>query len=217
MRILLVTLVLLATLPAYGSIIFFNGVSSISPPASIVGTTSDTTIFEFAEQQGVVLGSNLTVGFTMPGTYACCAGLPGGTVPAGDDVNSYVLYAAPTTNGTGGVGRDFKGSVTFSPGEHVVGVIAYYKNIFVTDSLFGAPGTTYPGFNVNTAGAEGDTIILGANLQAVFVDFRASVGNIDMIRILTETTGTPEPAEFLLIGSGLVALGFCKRRSLFGR
>jgi hypothetical protein len=37
---------------------------------------------------------------------------------------------------------------------------------------------------------------------------------MDMIRILTET---PEPADFVLIGSGLIALALCRRRLRFGR
>jgi hypothetical protein len=175
---------------------------------------SNSTIYGFSEQQGVLLTSPLNVGITSPGAWMCCSGLPTGTIDAGVTVNSYLLRAAPETNGLGGY-RDFQGEITFSPGEKIVGIIIGYKNIASTDVLFGAPGTLYPPASYRLGGLEPrDTVILGGNMETVYVNFHVVEGGMDMIRILTET---PEPADFVLIGSGLIALALCRRRLRFGR
>ena len=173
-------------------------------------SASDSTIFGFAEQQGVMLTAPLNAGITSPGTWVCCSDLPGGTIAAGTTVNSYLLYASPVTDATGLDYRDFQGSITFSPGEKIVAVLIGYQAIFATDGLLGAPGTIYPPASDTTAGLERlDEVIIGPGDQAVYVNFHVTPGNLDMIRILTET---PEPADFVLIGSGLVALALCRRR-----
>jgi hypothetical protein len=67
MRILMVTLLLSVVLPAYGSIIFFSGdVTVVSPPASLLpgALTSNTAIYGFSEQQGVLLSGTAS---TKPG------------------------------------------------------------------------------------------------------------------------------------------------------
>ena len=211
MRLLLIAFVLIAV-PAYGSIIYFSGDVEVlpSPPAAIMTSASDSTIFGFAEQQSVTLTAPLNAGITSPGTWVCCSDLPGGTIAAGTTVNSYLLYASPVTDATGLDYRDFQGSITFSPGEKIVAVLIGYQAIFATDGLLGAPGTIYPPASDTTAGLERlDEVIIGPGDQAVYVNFHVTPGNLDMIRILTET---PEPADFVLIGSGLVALALCRRR-----
>jgi len=221
MRNLPATLLVLAALPAYGSLLDISGVNVLpAAPGSLLpgALLSDSTIFGFSEQQGLVLSSALNVGIASPGTYVCCASVPGGTVAAGLDVNSYMLYASPATDSTGLNYRDFTGTVTFSPGETVVGIIVGYKNIAATDILLGAPGSLYPPVSDQLGGLEnGDTVILGANGHSVYVNFHvdANVQGIDMIRILTDDV--PEPADLTLLGSGLLALGFYKRRRFFGR
>jgi len=218
MRVLLVTLLLLAVIPAYGSIIMFTGdVEIVPPPSSLLPGTqeSDTAILGFSEQQGVLLTSPVNAAITSPGTWICCSGLPGGTIPAGTTVNSYLLFASPITDESGLDYRDFTGSITFSPGERIVGVILGYANLSNTDAQFGAPGTTYPPASYNLGGLENlDEVIVGSNAEAVYLNFHVAVGGDDMIRILTET---PEPADFVLLGSGLLALALCGRRLRFGR
>jgi len=211
MRVLFATLLLLGVVPAYGSIILSFGVDVLpSPPVAILTSASDSTIFGFAEQQSVTLTAPLNAGITSPGTWVCCSDLPGGTIAAGTTVNSYLLYASPVTDATGLDYRDFQGSITFSPGEKIVAVLIGYQAIFATDGLLGAPGTIYPPASDTTAGLERlDEVIIGPGDQAVYVNFHVTPGNLDMIRILTET---PEPADFVLIGSGLVALALCRRR-----
>jgi len=213
MRILLVTALLIAVLPAYGSIIVFSGdVDVVSPPPSLLpgALTSDSSIYGFSEQTGVLLETPVNAALTSPGTWICCAGLPGGTVPAGTTVNSYLLYASPVTDEEGLDYRDFQGSITFSPGEKIVGVIIGYENLANTDMSLGAPGTTYPPASYKLGGLEQyDAVVISPNAETVYVDFHVAVGGDDMIRILTET---PEPADFVLLGSGLVALALGRKR-----
>ena len=217
MRILLITLLSIMAVPAYGSIIMFTGDVSVGPaPSSLLpgAQESDSTILGFAEQQGVLLLSNVNVGITSPGTWICCS-FPGGTVDSGTTVNSYLLYASPASDQSGDDFRTFTGSITFSPGERIVGIMIEYQQLAATDSILGASGTTYPPPTYGKAGLESlDEVIVGSNASSVYVDLHIAAGNIDMIRILTET---PEPADFVLLGSGLIALALFGRRRLAAR
>jgi|HubBroStandDraft_1064217.scaffolds.fasta_scaffold00079_2 hypothetical protein len=214
MRVLLITLLLIAAIPAYGSMIVVTGVTELSPPPSSLlpgALTSDSTIYGFAEQQGVLLTSPLDAGITSPGNFTCCSPLSPGTIPAGATVNSYLLYASPSSDEPGFDFRQFDGEVSFSPGETIVGIIVGYQNIVGTDTLLGAPGTVYPPSTYKLGGLEPghDQVILSSNMESVYVNFFVQTDGEDVIRILTTT---PEPADFLLIGSGLVVLGLFRRR-----
>jgi hypothetical protein len=211
MRILPATLLLIAAVPVYGSMIVVTGVTNVpAPPSVLLGQlSSDTTIYGFSEQSGVML-SGLTVGITTPGTWVCCSGLPVGIIPDGTTVNSYLLRASPSSSGV----FDYQGEITFSPGESIVGIIIGYQGIARTDSFLGAPGTVYPPSSFDLGGLEpGDRVIWGVN-NTVSVNFHVTSNGMDMIRILTTS---PEPVEFALIGSGLIALALFRRRLGFRR
>jgi hypothetical protein len=212
MRTLLGALVSMAVLPAYGSMIVVSGITELSPPpASLLpgALMSDTTIYGFAEQQGVLLTSPLNAGITSPGTWVCCSGLPSGTIPSGTTVNSYLLFDAPETDESPYDFRQFVGEISFSPGEKIVGIIIGYQNLAYTDAFVGAPGTTYlPASYIYGGLHHDDEVILGANRQSIYLDLFTQAGNVNMIRILTES---PEPADFVLIGSGLIGLVVCRR------
>jgi hypothetical protein len=212
MRILLATLLLIAVVPAYGSMIVVTGVTSISAPPSVMSgqLLSDNTIYGFSEQVGVTLSSAVGVGITTPGTWVCCSGFPTGVIPEGVTVNSYLLRAAPASGGT-----EFTGEITFSPGETILAIIVGGEHVELTDSMLGARGTLYPPIGTPLTGIEPtkDTIIWSSN-NTITVDLHVAPGGMDMIRILTSS---PEPADFVLIGSGLIALALCRKRLRFGR
>lgn len=215
MRILIATLLLIAVVPAFGSMIVVSGVTQLSPPpASLLpgALVSDTTIYGFSEQVGLTLLTAVEAGITSPGTYVCCPppSFPIGSIPAGTTVDSYLLYASPASNVAGQPGRAFTGTISFSPGETIVGIIIGYQNLANTDPFLGATGTQYPPASFGLGGLEpNDSVTLSSNLSTVTVDFRIMEGSDDMIRILTTA---PEPADFLLIGSGLIVLALFRRR-----
>lgn len=211
-------LLLSAVSPLYGSMIVISGVTELSPPPTSLlsgALVSDTTIYGFAEQQGVLLNSSLNVGITSPGTWICCSGLPTGTIPAGTTVNSYLLYASPETDESPYAFREFQGEVTFSPGERILGIIVGYQNLAATDALLGSPTTTYPPASYKNAGIQSnDEVILSNDMDSLYIRLYITAGNSNMIRILTET---PEPADFVLLASGLLLLALFRRRPLVGR
>jgi len=214
----LLPLVVMAVMPAYGSIILFNGVDVLpSPPATVViGTgADDSTAYAFWESQTFTSSPiHVAIGAD-PGTWTCCTNLPLGVVPSDLTINSYLLYAQPETPDPGSNYRTYTGSVTFSPGENIVGVIISYGHLAGTDSTLGSPSTTY-GTSLYYGLEHGDSVSISGNLETLNFKFNVIPGRIDEIRILTEI---PEPADFLLIGSGLLALGLFfnsrrRRRSL---
>jgi hypothetical protein len=215
MRIVLATLLLIAVIPTYGSIIVDSNVTVLptAPPSVAQGALeSDTTMYAFTEQTDVTLTSSLFAGVTTAGTWVLGSGSLSGTIPAGTTVTSYLLRFAPVTAMPGQNYRTLTAQISFASGEEVVGIILGSDHLAVTDAMLGAPGTTYPPISYPLAGLESsDGLTLSAGMQTITVDFHATPDNMDMIRILT-ISETPEPAAFILIGSGLVALGFCRQR-----
>jgi len=218
MRTLLPTVLALflciAAAPAHASIIQVSGEVEVlpAPPTAVTPSQSDTTIFGFLEQQGVVLTEPVSVGVTTSGVWVCCSGFTAGQIPAGDVLNSYLLYDAPVTHAPGTDDREFTGSITFGNGETIVGVMLGYSHISGVGSLFFSPTTVYPS-GCSSCGLEtGDVFTLSSNMQTISVDFGTGASHIDMIQILTVNEGVPEPAEFFLVGSGVLALGFLGRR-----
>lgn len=217
MRILFASLLLILIVPAYASVIVGAGVTEISPPPSVMPgqLLSDSTIYLFNEQVDLTLASAVSVGISEPGTYIVgTSTFSPITIAAGVTVNSYLLRASAATNPPGQGYRDFTGTVSFSNGEKIIGIIIGYANLAATDAMLGAPGTSYPPSSYTAGGLENnDEVILSANDESVFVNFHvnADTEGMDMIRILT---ATPEPADFLLMGSGLAVIGFLKRKTL---
>ena len=220
-RPLLATLLLAVVVPAYGSIINFSGdVQEGSLPQNLTpgNFESNTTIWAFTEQQNVTIGANeVGVGISMPGTWVCCSSsnLSPALLPAGD-YDSYLLYASPASAGPGGYVL-YTGSITFSPGQKTVGIIIGNSGLLASNSLFGVPDTMYPPSTYSQAGLDpADFVIWGSGSNAVYVNlYMGGPGNVDMVRIIT--TVTPEPAAFLLLGSGLLALALVGRRKRASR
>jgi hypothetical protein len=224
MRILLASLCLFLIIPAYASVIVGAGVTQIAPPPSIMPgqLLSDSTIYLFNEQVDLTLASAVSVGISEPGVYIVgTSTFTPATIAAGVTVNSYLLRAAPATNPTGQDYRDFTGTISFSNGEKILGIIIGIDNIAGTAGTLGSPTTLYPPSSCTACGLENtDEVILSANGESVFVNFHvnAATEGMDMIRIITSgPTTTPEPADYLLMGSGLAVVAFLKRRTLARR
>ena len=106
-----------------------------SPPASAEfnhGNESNSQLVCFREQSGLVLPQAVRVNMT-PGGGA-------GTVPAGTSVACFFMMLDPVGHSSATV----SGSVAFS-GE-ILGVICEKPTLDETDSILGAPGTTYPAY-----------------------------------------------------------------------
>jgi len=195
----------------FGSIIQPVGVDVIPAPPSVAPGSVASNMFAFAfnEQQNLVLPAPVHVAITQPGTYICCgADFTGGNIPAGLDVNSYLLFADPLTGSNGNPWTLFTGSVTFSAGEQVVGIIVGYSELSKTDTLLGAPGTVYNPNNDIYAGLQDhDTITLAYNAatneDTVGFKLYVTPNHDNEIRILT---AIPEPGVFFLIGGGLLLI-----------
>ena len=153
----------------------------------------------FDERQGVLLLSGLAV--------------DGGTIASGTLVNSHIIYLdqgedlVPDLNEHLNVKWTFDGAI--------LGVMSDWPGSMeaTSSSFLGAAGTVYPGaFNGR-----------GLELEARFrqPDGYAINGNEltvsmwviepgDWIRVVTKPV--PEPSTLLLLGSGLIGLGFVRRR-----
>jgi hypothetical protein len=220
MRILLASPFLFLFVPAYASVIVGAGVTDIAAPASVMPgqLLSDSTIYVFNEQVDLTLTTAIGVGISEPGTYITgISTFTPATIAAGVTVNSYLLRAAPATDEPGLDYRDYTGTISFSSGERILGIIIGNDNLAYTDSQLGAPGTLYPPASYELGGLKDDCeVIISPNDESVYVNFHSSAaaGGMDMIRILTVS---PEPADFLLMGSGLAVVAFLKRRTLFSR
>jgi hypothetical protein len=184
-----------------------------TPPASLVpphDPTSDTSIFTFNERTGLVLPSSVSVDITSAGTYQSNASLTSGTVAAGTDVDSYFLHTDPASGSS-----MYDGSVTFST--PILGVIVLSHTLDLSDSVLGAPGTTYPTGNADRGlelSANQDFVTLSNNMETLTVHFFTH-GDIDEVRVIT--AAVPEPSSIVLAACGIlfltVALRTPQRRS----
>ena len=195
----------------FGSIIQPVGVNVIPAPPSVEpgSVASDMFAFAFDEQQNVVLPTPVHAAITQPGTYICCgADFTGGNVPAGLDVDSYLLFADPLTGSGGNPWTLFTGSISFSAGEEVVGIIIGYSELSKTNALLGAPGTVYnPDDDIYAALQNHDAVTLAynpaTNEDTVSFKLYVTPNHDNEIRILT---AIPEPGVFFLIGGGLLLI-----------
>jgi hypothetical protein len=179
------------------------------------GTVSDEMVFAFPEMQGVMLGSDVDVNITLPGTYAYSTGHSPGAIAAGTQVNSYLLHTDRATND---VISYYGGSVTFE--QQILGVIISDSFLDLTDGLLGLD-IVYPTLLQYRGAAEGpqskdvgisDFITLSGDLKTLTLDIGVG-GWMDQVRVVTAVGAVPEPSTGVLLGLGLLGLAARQRRS----
>lgn len=167
-----------------------------NPPANIQNGqwTSNTEIRAWFERQ-TTLSANLTLSHINPGLVDASAQLVGGSVTAGQSVQSYMIRVDPATNAA----VTLSGFVVFDT--PIIGIII---NPFLgaTDPILGRPGVTY---NTNTnRGLElddGTPDSFEISADRLRIDFTLFVENgpTDDIRVIT---AIPAPSAAALLGLG---------------
>ena len=163
-------------------------VEQVAPPANVAANVleSDTRIRAFDERQCVTLTSDLAVDI-VPGGGS-------GTIPAGTSVSSQFLHFDPTNASI----VTLSGSITTD--QAVLGVITSQANLDASDSVLGAPGTTYPtgdpARDLEGPGpfpSDGDSAaISGTNEVTVTLKDRF---HFDQVRVVTACPPPPPPGD----------------------
>jgi hypothetical protein len=209
---------------SYASIITTAGVTVLpAPPASVQlnQLQSNTDIFAFQENSNLDLSAPLLVDVTAPGLYDSLSDIPllPSTIAAGTRVNTYYLSADPDLNLISLDFVLFSGrSVTFSPGETVIGIQFLEPTLLLGELAVGAPGTAYPplpvGFGLELTNLlvdpANDSFSLSADRSTVGLDLITGggldTGGVDQIRIITSVAPAPEPGTILLMLLGACLL-----------
>jgi hypothetical protein len=215
---------------SYASIISTTGVTVLStPPASVQlnQLQSNTDVYAFQEQNSFDLSLPLLVDVTDPGLYDSLSDIPllPGHIAAGTTINSYYLTADPdlrllTLDFVLFSGR----SITFSPGETVIGIQFLEPSLLLGALEVGASGTAYPplpvGYGLELTNLlidpANDSFSLSADRSTVSLDLITGggldTGGVDQIRIITSIAPVPEPGTYLLMLSGACLIMFAVRR-----
>lgn len=187
-----------STVPALAGVIGTTGaaVSVSAPPSVALGafeSNSDVPIF-FESSGTLALGVQVEI--TGPGLFDAPGDLTLATVPAGTAYESYLLRSDPV----GGASRVYEGSVTFD--QDVIGIIVGRSLLLASDSILGAPGTTYTDYAARglELSANADRLQLSLNSRTVAFRFTTSTSSDD-IRIIT----VPGPGSAALMLMGVLA------------
>jgi hypothetical protein len=158
-----------------------GAVVEVTPPPSVElnAFESDAEIRVFDEQQGVVLGSPLSVDISAPGLYGDPSDLTPAIIPAGTVVDSHLVRFDIVFTGTA-INRS--GTVQFA--DRILGVIIGDGALDASDGL-GAPGTTYPVPGLVFRGAElFETDALDVGCDTLTLDLEA-FETLDHVRVIT--------------------------------
>jgi hypothetical protein len=216
--VILLSLALNAVPGSAAPISMSSGVTVVAtPPASVQLNTlqSNTDIFLITERTGETLWVPVPVDAADPGSYDTFADLSSALLPAGLTVNSYLLHADPNIPLTPFISLPYVNrSVTFGPGEEIVGIMVDMFTLQAGDPFVGALGTLYPPMPV-FAGLELDIadgpIIISPDRRTITVNFSVGtgldLGGVDHVRILTtNVSAVPEPLTVVLAGAGLAGI-----------
>jgi len=152
------------------------------PPSIVAGSLEHSTLIRvFKERAGYRLPSDVTVDTNQPGrTYEGDG--PNAVIRAGTVVDCYMVHY----DAVGGSGGSTTGSSLSFAGT-ILGVIVSNSTLDNTDTVLGAPGTSYPTGNISRHIEEGnDTVFLSNSMKSVDLDVIAVGGAwIDEMRIVT--------------------------------
>jgi len=195
-----------ASLPgtaAFAAIVGTSGdVALIAPPPDVRDDAleSNDEIRVFTEKQNTLLGEDLSVDMTLPGST-----ITPGIVFAGTQVDSYFVHF----DGVGNTSQSAFGSITFD--RAIIGVIFTDASLDSSDPVVGNLATIYPtGLQGRATGHGIDDITLSEDFRNLSFNMEVNPW-VDQIRILTSV---PIPAATWLFGSGLLGLvGIARRKA----
>ncbi len=180
-------------------------VQIISAPTDVLngasGTgESDTTIFGFQEQTGIL--TDQAVNHLVSGTQT---NIPGGQSPGivTATFDSWFFHFDPVSaTGDGNPVRSATGSITFT--QNILGLIFLSADLTATDATLGlSPTTTYPNTPATGSASRG-LELSGANIDRLI----ASVGNdqrtLDFDILLANSSGVDQVRVLVATGAGVV-------------
>ncbi|MDP6545343.1 MAG: PEP-CTERM sorting domain-containing protein [Phycisphaerae bacterium] len=192
---------------AQGDILSTTGaMTPISSPVSFLeGDTESSTIIGILDEGITFLSAGIFVNAVGPGTHTGSSAPPI-LIPAGAMVHTYIVHFDPA----GGL-ASLTGSVTFDPGETIIGIQTHTPYLDTSDAVVGDPSATYPTGLLEFRAFETlpgtDTVTVPPGLGSASFALFAEL-SIDQARIVT----IPEPAALSLLALGGLAVIRRRRR-----
>ena len=196
--------------PAQADILSTTGaMAPITAPVSFLeGATESSTLIGILDEGVTVLPLDIFVNAVGLGTHTGSSGAPI-AIPAGSMVHTYIVHFDPN----GGVVM-LTGSVTFDPGETILGIQTHTPYLDLADAVVGDPLATYPTGLLDFRAFETlpgtDKVTVPPSLDSASFTLIAELG-IDQARIVTLV---PEPATLSLLAIGGLALIRSKRNHI---
>lgn len=204
----------LCILISFGTIAEATTITAWSSTAEVIPTvtnmdanvpSSNTHIQGWAEDQGVLIQGGQVVNaiLTPAGGYWDGDSIPTTSITNALAVNSFILSYNKKTNND-------PITAIFRFDSPIYALIFGTVELDETDLLV-ASGASYLGGGSRGLDNSGDSVQISSDLRTII--FTAGGSNRDHVRVFTLTdVDAPEPGSWLLIGSGMLGLGWAARR-----